>query len=139
MEQRADAMNCGHESARPVRPRCGFESPLATVRRAHAGPAVAHLMIVHAGIVGRNVQSDDLGRQASDRGKQGVGSDHPVTLGADQRHACVDQFLLRVEDVERGALADTRLFAHAVERNFRRLHLRLRRIDIGLRCLELAP
>src|SRR5512144_249827 len=43
--------------AAKVRPRCDLESPLASVRRAHAGPVVAYLMIVHASIIGRHAQS----------------------------------------------------------------------------------
>ena len=68
-----------------------------------------------------------------------IRGNHPVTLRADQRHARVDQFLLRVEHVERGALADTRFLAHAVERDFRRLHLRLRRLDIALSPPRAGP
>src|SRR5512138_1972581 len=44
-----------------------LESPLASVRRAHAGPAVAHLMIVHGGIIGRHSQSEHLRREPPDR------------------------------------------------------------------------
>ena len=39
-------------------------------------------------------------------GQQRVGRDDAVALRDHQRHAGVDQFLLRVEHVERGALAD---------------------------------
>src|SRR4029079_2844318 len=40
---------------------------------------------------------------------------------------------------ERGALANARFLAHAVERDLGGLHLRLRRLDIGFRRIELAP
>src|SRR6185503_13060730 len=53
--------------------------------------------------------------------------------------AGIDQFLLRVEHVERGALADARLFAHAVERDLGRGDLRLRGDDLRLGRLQLAP
>ena len=80
-----------------------------------------------------------LRRQPPDRRQQREGGDHPVALGGHQRHPRVHQFLLRVEHVERRALADARFLAHAVERDLGRLHLRLRRLDIGFRRLELAP
>src|SRR4030095_5585210 len=60
-------------------------------------------------------------------------------LRGHQRDARVDQLLLRVEDVERGALADAGFLAYAVERDLRRGHLRLRGLDLRLRGLELTP
>ena len=47
--------------------------------------------------------------------------------------------LLRVEDVERRALADLGFLAHAGERHFRRLDLRLRRAQDAERILVRAP
>src|ERR1700688_398842 len=60
-------------------------------------------------------------------------------LRRDQGDPRIYQFLLRVEDVERRALSDSRLLAHAVERDLRRVDLRGRRFDLGLGGVELAP
>src|SRR5262245_34429833 len=127
------SMACRRSNARFVRPahttpphdaRCSYRQlALAAVRGAYAEPAVAHLMVVHDRIVGRNAEPQDLRRQRAGRGQDRVGGHHPVALGGDERAARVDQILLGVEDVERGALADPRFLAYAVERDFGRRHL----------------
>ena len=86
-----------------------------------------------------HVEAEPLHRQPADRRQQGIGRDDPIMLRRDQRDAGVDQFLLRVEHVERRALADARLFAHAVERDFGGVDLRGRRFDLRLGGVELAP
>ena len=78
-------------------------------------------------------------RQPARRRQERIGGDHPVALRADQRHAGVDQLLLRVEHVERGALADAGFLAHAVQRDLGGVHLGLGRLDLRLGGFELAP
>jgi hypothetical protein len=60
-------------------------------------------------------------------------------LGLHKGRAGVQQFLGRVEDVECGALSDTRFFAYTVERGFSRHHLRLSGQDLRLGGFDLAP
>ena len=79
------------------------------------------------------------GGQPARRRQQRIGPHHPVALRGDQRHPGVDQLLLRIEHIERGALADARLLAHAVERDLGGVHLRLGRLDLRLGGFELAP
>jgi hypothetical protein len=52
-------------------------------------------------------------------------------LRGHERGARIHEFLLRIEDVEGGALADPCFFAHAVERDFRARHLRLSRATLN--------
>src|SRR5262249_47767446 len=111
----------------------------ASVWRAYADPVVAHLMIMRNRIVRLNLQPENLRRQRTGRREHGVGGDDPVTLRGDEGDAGIDQILLGVEDVERGALPDAGFLAHAVERDLRRVDLRRRRLDLGLGGFELAP
>ena len=68
-----------------------------------------------------------------------IGRNHPIALRRHQRHAGVDQFLLRIEDVERGALTDTSFFSNAVKRGLGGAHLRLGGDDLRLGSFKLAP
>src|SRR5581483_1812789 len=112
---------------------------LAAVRVAHAGPAIADLVVMDAGVVSRHAQAENLRRQAADRRQQRVRRNDPVALGADQRDARIHQFLLRVENIEGGALSHPRLLAHAVERDLGGLHLRLRRLNVRFGRIEQPP
>ena len=85
------------------------------------------------------MQGEHLRRQPANGRRAACRTHHPVALGSHQRDPRIDQFLLRIEDVERGALADARFLAHAVERDLGGLDLGLRRLDIGLGGIELAP
>ncbi len=109
---------------------------LASVRRAHAGPAVADLMVVNARILNRGRKAEDLRRQTADGGQNLIGRDHAVVLCGHQRDARVDQRLLRVEHVEGGTLTSLGFFAHAVQRDLGRGDLRLRGLHLGLTGLQ---
>ena len=80
-----------------------------------------------------------MDRQPPDSRQQAVGIDDLVVLRGDELDPRVEQRLLRVEDVERGALADLGLLAHAGERDFRRFDLRLRGAQDAARILIRAP
>jgi hypothetical protein len=67
-------------------------------------------------IVDHDIQSQTLHRQSADRRQQCVRRDDAIVLRGHQSHARIHQFLLGVEDVERGSLPDPRLFADTVER-----------------------
>src|SRR5215468_2538783 len=97
---------------------------LAPVGRAHAAPGVAHLLIMRDRIVDFDPEPEDLRRQRAGRCQHRVGLHHPIALRGDERHPRVDEVLLRVEHVERGALTHAGLLAHAVERNLGRGDLR---------------
>ena len=71
-------------------------------------------------------------RARTGRRQHGIGGHDAVALRGDQRHAGVDESLLGIEHVERGALADAGILAHAVERD-------LGGIDLRLGGLELPP
>ena len=94
---------------------------------------------MNQGIVERNIQSEFRQVQFTDPGQQVIGEDDPVVLRNHQRSARIHQFLLRVEDVEGGALADPCFFAYAVERDLRARHLRLSRENLRLGRLQLSP
>src|SRR6516164_565706 len=111
----------------------------AAVWSAHAGPCIAYLLVVHVRVIDRHPQSQHLRRQPSHRRQKREGSNYPVALRAYQRHPRVNQFLLRVQHIERGALANARFLAHPIQCDLGRLHLRLRRLDIGFRCIKLPP
>ena len=76
-------------------------------------------------IVGLDPQPQDLRRRRAGRRQHRIGRDHPVALRGDQRDARIDQILLGIEHVERGALADAGFLAHAVERDLGGGDLRL--------------
>jgi len=54
----------------------------ASVGSAHAGPGIAHLLVVHVRVIDRHPQSQHLGRQPSHRRQKREGSNHPVALRA---------------------------------------------------------
>jgi len=87
-------------------------------------------MIVDARIVDLDRQIQRLRPQPARRGKQRIGCDDAVSLRRHERDARVHEFLLRVEDVERRALADARFLTNAVERDLGRGDLRLRGLDL---------
>src|SRR6476620_156053 len=95
--------------------------------RAEAVPGVAHLMIVHLGQVVRRIERQRLDVEPDDGAEQRVGGDHAIALRANQARLCRDQVLLRVQNVQRSALAAGRFLAHAVERD-------RRGADLGFRC-----
>jgi len=109
------------------------------VRCANTEPAVAHLMVVHAGIVDGGRQTKHLRREPSNRRQHRIGCHDSIVLGRHQRNARIDQRLLRVEDVERGSLTCLGLFPNAVQRDFGCRDLRLGGCDLGLAGHQLAP
>src|SRR3981189_1282318 len=86
-------------------------SESASIGRAHATPGVANLLVVNDRIVDFDLQAEDLRRKAADRRQHRIRRHHPVALRGDECNACVDESLLRIEHVERGALADAGLLA----------------------------
>ncbi len=90
-------------------------------------------------IVDLDPEPEDLRRERAGRGQHGIGRNDAVALRGDERHAGVDEVLLRVEHVECRALADASLLAHAVERDLGGGDLRLGGIDLRLGGLELPP
>src|SRR5579863_10528886 len=60
-------------------------------------------------------------------------------LCSDECHAGVDEFLLRVEDVERGTLPNSCFLSHTIKGDRAGIDLRLRGPDLRLGCCELAP
>src|SRR5262249_12707208 len=119
--------------------RSGRESSLSAVGRAHAAPGVAHLLIVNHRVVNLDPEPEDLRRERAGRRQHGVGRNDAIALRGDERHARVDEVLLGIEHVERGALADARFLGHAVERDLGGGDLRLGGIDLRLGRLELPP
>src|SRR5262245_29537340 len=119
--------------------RSGRESSLPAVGRAHAAPGVAHLLIVSHRVVNLNPEPEVLRRKRAGRRQHSVRRDDAIALRGDERHARIDEILLGIEHVERGALADARFLAHAVERDLGGGDLRLGGIDLRLSRLELAP
>jgi len=90
-------------------------------------------------IVDRHHKAEHLGGETADCGEQRVGSHYAFALRRHQRHRGIHQGLLGIEHIESGALADLRFIAHAVERHFRGGDLFLRRPDLRLGGLVLAP
>src|SRR5262249_55725369 len=85
--------------------------------RAQAVPGVADLMVMPLGQVVRRIQAQRLDVEPADGAEQGVGGDHAVALRADQARLGRDQVLLRVEHVDRGALAAGRFPLYASQRD----------------------
>ena len=77
--------------------------------------------------------------QAAHRRKQREGCDDEVAPCDDQRLARVQQLLLRVEYVERRALADALLLLHAGERDLGSLDALVRGSDRAARRIHLRP
>src|SRR5215207_6500104 len=85
----------------------------APIGRAYAEPQVFDLTIVSFGAVLRDTETKTPRREPSDRLDHGIRRDNPVALRGDEVYAGVEQFLLRVQHVERGALPHPCLLAHA--------------------------
>src|ERR1700686_4415729 len=73
--------------------------------RAKAVPGVAHLMVVDLRQIVRRVERQRLDVEPADGAEQRVGGDHAIALRADQPRLRRNQILLRVQHVDRGALA----------------------------------
>src|SRR5450631_18196 len=89
--------------------------PSLSGRRAQPVPGVTHLMVVYFRQVIRRVERQRLDVEPADRAEQGVGGDHAIALRADQPCLRGNQVLLRVQHVDRGALAALRLLLHALD------------------------
>jgi hypothetical protein len=111
----------------------------SSVRGSQSDPLILDLIEMDRGVVAVDVEAEIGGRQASDRGHDGIGGHDLVTLGDDQPHPRIQQGLLREQDIEGRALADLGLLADAFERDFRGLDRRPRRLDHRPRGLELSP
>ena len=94
---------------------------------------------MHLRVVNHDIQSQSLHRESANGGEQRVRSDDAIMLRGHQSHARIHQFLLRIEDVERCTLPDSRLFAYAIERNFGAIHLRRGGFDLRFGGVQLAP
>src|SRR5215467_2034567 len=57
---------------------------LPPIRRAHAAPGVAHLLVVRDRIVDLDLEPEDLWRQRASRRQHRVGLHHPVALRLDE-------------------------------------------------------
>ena len=104
----------------------------AAVRRADAGPAVTHLMIMNARVVDRSGEMQHLGRQSPYGVQDGIRRNHAIMLCGHERDAGIDQRLLRVQHVEYGTLADGRFFLRAEQGDLRSVDLGLRGCNLGL-------
>ena len=93
---------------------------------------------MHLRIVDHHVKSQSLHRQAADRRQQCVRGNDAIVLRGHQSHAGIDEFLLRIEDVERGSLSDPRLLADTVEGNFGGVDLRRGCLDLRLGGIQLS-
>jgi hypothetical protein len=83
--------------------------------RTQAVPGVTYLMVVNFGqIVGR-IQPESLHVQPADCAKQRIGCDDPISLRADQARFCLYEILLRVQDVDGGALTALGLALDALQ------------------------
>ena len=80
---------CAKSDAKGARLSFAYEKSRRSVaiRRAHAEPAVTHLLVMHARIVGRGLQVEHLRRQTADRVEHRVGGDDAIVLGGDERNA----------------------------------------------------
>ena len=86
-------------------------------------------MVMDLRVIVRHGKAKHLRREASDSGQQRVGVHKSVALRHHHGYARIDQLLLGVERVQRGALPEAGLLAHAVQRRFRRLDLVLGGFD----------
>src|SRR5262245_14531825 len=85
---------------------------LLTRWRPQPVPGVADLVVMHVGrIIGR-VEVEGVDIQPSDCAEERIGRDDPVALGRDLAGAGVGQILLRIEDIDGGALSALRLSPH---------------------------
>ena len=87
---------------------------------------------MHVGqIIGR-VESERLDVEPADRAQQRIGRHHAVALRADQPRFGGDEILLRVQHIDRGALAALGLAPHAIERHRGSAHFGFRGADRDL-------
>ena len=100
-------------------PRSKRNRSLAPVRDPDASPDIAHLLVMHHGIVDLDAKPEHLGGEAPYGGEQGIRRHDTIALRRHQGNPRIDQGLLGIEHVEGGTLADAGFFAHAIERNFR--------------------
>ena len=100
-------------------PRSKRNRLLAPVRDPDASPDIAHLLVMHHGIVDLDPKPEHLGREAPYGGEQGIRRHDTIALRRHQGNPRIDQGLLGIEHVEGGTLADAGFLAHAIERNFR--------------------
>ena len=98
-----------------------------------------HRPVVLGRIVGRGRQAERLGGQPAHRRKQREGRHDPAAPRQDQRLARVQELLLRVEHVERRALADPLLLLHAGQRDLGRLDAFVGGDDRALGGVHLRP
>src|ERR1700730_6377128 len=134
------------ERARLSRPRSAHAYPSAVFaigllprRGAQAVPGVADLVVMDLGRIVRSIEGERLDIEPADGAEQRIGGDHAVSLGADQPRAGGREVLLRVEHIERRALARLRFLLHAGERDAGSAHLRLRGGERNFRPLESDP
>ena len=76
----------GARTASPTRPFGGISAPVsasAAAGRAHAAPGVAHLLVVHHGIVDLDFEPEDLRRKRAGRCQHRIGGHHAIALGGD--------------------------------------------------------
>src|SRR5262249_12229939 len=112
---------------------------LSAVGAADAHPGVAHLLIVYLRIVDHHIEAQPLHRQSAYGGEQRVRSHYAIMLRGHQSNARIDEFLLRIENVQRCTLADAGFFTHTVERDLCRIDLRRRGFDLGFQlCTTVA-
>src|SRR5262249_24661539 len=112
---------------------------LSDVGAADAHPGVAHLLIVYLRIVDHHIEAQPLHRQSAYGGEQRVRSHYAIMLRGHQSNARIDEFLLRIENVQRCTLADAGFFTHTVERDLCRIDLRRRGFDLGFQlCTTVA-
>src|SRR6266478_1753931 len=85
--------------------------------RANPVPGVSYLVIMNFRQIVRRVEIQDMNVEASDGAQQRVGRDYAVTLACNQPCARVGQVLLRIENIDRGALTSRGLAPYALERD----------------------
>jgi hypothetical protein len=91
-----------------------FQPGLTTVGIPHPGPGITNLLVVHHRVIDYDIETEPLHRQRADRSQKRIGRHNAIVLGRDQSYAGVDQFLLRIEDIESCALPDPRFLTHAI-------------------------
>src|SRR5262249_50169774 len=127
--------------ARSIHPNASvvFAVDLLPRRCAQAVPGIAHLVVVDLRRIIRGVEAERLDVEPPGGAEQRIGGDHAIPLRADQPRAGGREVLLRVEDLERRALARLRFLLHAGERDGGRAYLRFRGGERNLCSLEGDP
>src|SRR3546814_13744001 len=100
---------------------------------------IAHFIIVCARIIVIHWQAKLAAGQSPDGGQQVVAGNHLVTLGTHQIDLCIEEFLLRIEDIEHRARSDGGLLVDALQRDVRGMHLRFQRFDARPRRNQSFP